>query len=247
MVVPLRTVELPRIFVANFLRDPPTADEHVVFLCGSEWDHARRGRLIELVTFYALPASVIEIPEPMRATAALRAAITMTEAEEFLLCSPGMLGQPGWREALYRAARGAAAACPTVLYEDRSVRFAGAVSIAVSDRPPFATLDAPFTGLSAEFVDSGPAQPTEIGTLACCLLRRRALAALEAADRLTTEAGQEAALFLALREAGLSRVWLPSVQVTAPEEDLVSCAPAAALVDSWIVRKAWEERTGCAS
>ncbi len=45
------------------------------------------------------------------------------------------------------------AACPTVLYEDRSIRYAGPVELAFTDRAPFATLHAPLAGFAAAMAD----------------------------------------------------------------------------------------------
>ena len=61
-----------------------------------------------------------------------------------------------------------------------------------------------------------------------------------------TEPGQEAAFFLALRDAGLSGIWVPSVHVSAPEDEAALTIPASPLVDGWILRQSWEKGARCA-
>ena len=247
IVVPLRTAALPRSFVASFLLDAPGDDEQVVFVCGPEWDHARREALVELVRFYQLPASVIAVAHTPQAADAVREAAATTEADSFLLASAWVVGgASGWRETLHHAARCSDAACPTVLFEDRSLRFAGPTSIAFTDRAPFVGIRAPLAGACADLVEAGDAAPTEAGTFACCLIRRSALPALATAAQFTTEPGQEAAFFLALRDAGLNGIWVPSVQVSAPEDEPALTRPASPLVDGWILRQTWEAGARCA-
>jgi hypothetical protein len=247
IVVPLPTAALPRSFVSSFLLDPPGADEQIVFVCGPEWDHARREALVELVRFYQLPASIIAVPHTPQPAGAVREAATASEADSFLLASAAVVGcASGWRDALHRAARGEAA-CPTVLFEDRSLRFAGPTNIAFDDRAPFVGIHAPLAGACASVAKSGDPAPTDAGTFACCLIRRPALPALARAAQFITGPGQEAAFFLALRDAGLTGIWVPSVQVSAPEDDPALTKPASPLVDGWILRQTWEGSAQCAS
>ena len=184
IVVPLRAAALPRSFVSSFLLDAPNVDEQVVFVCGPEWDHTWREALIELVRFYQLPASIIVVPHTPQPADAVREAAAASEADSFLLASAAVVGCAlGWREALHRAARGGDAVCPTVLFEDRSLRFAGPTSIEFNDRAPFAGIRAPLAGACADLAGSGDPAPTEAGTFACCLIRRSALPALARAAR----------------------------------------------------------------
>lgn len=248
IVVPLRSPALPRAFVANFLQDPAGDCEQIVFVCGPEWDHARRNALIELVRFYELPASIVGVAHTPRSGEAVREATALTEAESFLLACPNVVGSaPGWRAALFRAARTHRVICPTVLFEDRSLRFAGAKSITFLEQAPFVSTHAPFAGACADLVSSG--QPTEVesGTFACCVIQRSAVPALAQASRFMTEAGQEAAFFFALRETGIRGVWTPSIRVSAPEEEPVLAAAILPLIDGWMLRQSWEGSSRCAS
>ena len=248
IVVPLRTASLPRSFLASFLLDPAGADEQVVFVCGPEWDHAQRQSLVCLIRFYGLPASVVAIARTPLPVDALREASVVSEAQSFLLVSPGLVGNaPAWRDTLGRAAGSDPIACPTVLFEDRSVRFAGSQHVVFLDQVPFASISAPLAGLCAEFAGEGEPVSADAGTTVCCLISRAALPAITRAARFTTEAGQEAAFFLSVREAGLPMRWVPAVQVSAPEEDAAQAAPTAPLIDGWILRHTWGEQSICAS
>ena len=248
IVVPLRSATLPRSFVSSFLLDPAANDEQIIFVCGPEWDHTQREALVGLVDFYQLPASIIGVAEPPRPAHAVLQAATVSQAECFLLASPGLVGNgPGWRESLRRAAFADPVACPTVLFEDRSLRFAGLKSISFLDRAPYIDVSAPNAGAfasaaRAEFASAEPSTQGAIGTFACCLIRRAALPALARATHLMTESGQEAAFFLALHDAGLKVAWVPSVRVSAPEEDEGQPAPALPLIDGWLLRQSWGEK-----
>ena len=100
IVVPLRTATLPRSFVSSFLLDPAADDEQIVFICGPEWDHTRREALVGLIDFYQLPASIIGVVEPPRPADAVLQAAALSQAECFLLASPGLVGNgPGWRQS----------------------------------------------------------------------------------------------------------------------------------------------------
>lgn len=248
VVVPLRAAGLPRSFVSSLLLDPATSDEQIVFVCGPEWGQAQLDALVSLIRFYVLPASVVRVARaPLPADAVLEAA-GVSQAENFLLASPAVVGStPGWRDGLHLAAVTSPVACPTVLFEDRSVRFAGPKRVMFHDEAPFASVYAPLAGACADLAgEDGPAT-ADNGTLACCLIRRAALPALAQATRFTTEAGQEAAFFLSLRESGLHATWVPSVRVSAPEEDPAQTVPVSSLIDGWILRQTWGEATSCES
>ena len=248
LVVPLQAASLPRSFVSSFLLDPATSDEQVVFVCGPEWGHAQLEVLFSLIRFYRLPASVIRVAHtPLPADAVLEAA-AVSPAESFLLASPGVVGSmPGWRDEIHRAAGEDPVACPTVLFEDRSVRFAGPNRVTFLEGAPFASVQAPLAGACADLAGEGEPTRADNGTFACCLIRRTALPALVRATRFTTEAGQEAAFFLSLREEGLYASWVPSVRISAPEEDATQTGPVSSLIDGWILRQTWGEVRSCAS
>ena len=71
-------------------------------------------------------------------------------------------------------------------------------------------------------------------------MQRSVLPALDIARSSPTETGQEAAFFLRLRDLGLTGLWLPSVQVYAPEQNDHGGARTIRLVDFWVLRQAWQ-------
>lgn len=240
VVVPLAAPVLPRAFLSGFLQDPPGDTEQVVLVCGPEWDGAALDALCGLIRFYRLPATVLASADTAGPATALRDAAQGTTATLFLLAGPGVCGQArSWRQALYRAATGADFACPTLLYEDWSVRYAGAADLGFRDIAPDAPPGAPVPGMPAVQTAEGVPVPAVAGTLECCALRRPALAALDGAGVLSTDAGREADFFLRLRKAGLAGVWTPAVQVCAPEDGAEAQGQAGRIVDKWVLRDAW--------
>lgn len=246
VVVPLAAPVLPRAFLSGFLQDPLGDAEQLVLVCGPEWDQAALDTLRGLVRFYGLPATILAAFGTAAPAAALREAARCTTAVVFLLAGPGASGRaPGWRQALCRAAtgcHGAAFACPTLLYEDWSIRYAGAAELGFRDIAPDAPPQAQVPGMPAGLAASHAPVPAAIGTLECCAVRRPALAALDGAGVLSTDAGQEADFFLRLRQAGLAGVWLPAVQVYAPE-DAEAQGQAGRMVDQWVLRDTWRPAT----
>ena len=241
IVVALRNGSLPRSFVSSFLLDPAKTGEQIVFVCGPEWSQAQLSALIGLIRFYVLPASIVTIAQtPLPAHAVLEAA-AISRSEEFLLVSPTVVGSAsGWRDELRRAAATDSVVCPTVLFEDHSVRFAGSKRILFHGEAPFLSVYAPLAGAYADIAEQSEPARVDNGTLTCCSVRRDALPAFKQATRFTTEAGQETALFLSLREAGLHTTWVCSVRVYAPEEDPAQDIPVSSLIDSWNLRQTWK-------
>lgn len=245
VVVPLAAPVLPRAFLSSFMHDPLKASEQLVLACGPDWHPAALEALRGLVRFLALPTTVLMTTEA-GAAAALRAAALVTTAERFLLAGPGVSPRaPGWRAALRMAlARsGPAFACPTLLYEDWSIRYAGASRLEFADTPPYAHVRAALAGLPAAMAVAEAPQWADAGTLECCLLRRASLTALDGAGALSTGPAQEAAFFRRLQAAGMAGLWVPTVQVYAPEEAEAS-GRVAALVDGWVLRDAWHIKEG---
>jgi len=242
VVVPLAAPVLPRAFLSSFLQDPLGDTEQLVLVCGPEWDQSALDTLRALVRFYGLPATILACVGTANPAEALREAGRCTTAAVFLLAGPGVSGRdPGWRQALYRAASGredAAFACPTLLYEDWSVRYAGSAELGFQDIAPDAPPQAQVPGMPAAPTAGQAPAPAAIGTLECCALRRPALAALDGAGVLSTDTGREADFFLRLRKAGLAGLWAPSVQIYAPE-GAEAQGQAGRIVDKWVLQEAW--------
>jgi len=248
IVVPLRAATLPRSLISGFLLDPATDDEQIVFVCGPDWNHAQREVLVGLIHFYHLPASIVGVTHNPLAAEAVRVAATLSQANDFLLTSPDIVGStPGWRGSLKRAASNNQVLCPTILFEDRSIRFGGSKSVTFTDQAPFVRVIAPLMGACADLATTEDTTDIDSGTFACCLIPRAAVPLLAQAARFNTEFGQETAFFLSLRNAGLSGAWVPSVRVAAAEEEAAVAAPALPLVDGWMLRQSWGGSLPCVS
>ena len=247
VVVPLASPALPRAVIAGLLNEPLTDEEQIIFVCGPRWGEARSQALIGLLQFYDLPATLLMLTGTVGPLDAVLAADTQCQAETFLLLSPAAACRTGSRQALRTVARDTDAACPTVLYEDGSVRFAGSTALQFTNRMPFARLEARWLGLSAAHLAGTDPVEAVGGTIECCLLRRKGLEAAAHARRFATKFGQEAALFAGLQERGCRVLWHPGVVVaTADDSDAPAAESAVALVDTWGLRASWGE-TQCVS
>jgi hypothetical protein len=245
VVVPLAGAPLqPKAFLSQFLHDPPGSDEALVLVCGDRWDDLSVAALRRCAAFYGLPASVLRTEGPASGTGALDAAAAATGAHTFLLASPGAVGiTAGWRRALRDAAEAGPVprcACPTILYEDMSVRYSGISGMEATDCAPWISVRSEFAGFPSALVPGGDAaEPALIGSLSCCLVPRAALERAGGARRATaTEWGAGTAFFLRLREAGVATVWVPGVRVVVPEAGGGESGAAAAgrMVDGWCLR-----------
>jgi hypothetical protein len=241
---------LPRAFLSQFLHDPLDAAERLVLVCDAAWAGAALDALRRLLAFADIDALVLRVPADLTATGALDLAMAATQAADFLLLSPDAVhGEPGWRAALRVAAsRGAkpAVACPTLLYEDRSYRFAGNNSVHKLPSAPYLLVEHHLAGLPAASSanmtapnTSWDAQPTTIGSLACCLVPAQVLTALGGAQQgMSTPQTEERAFFLRLRRAGIACLWVPQARLHAPDSATPAPAHAAVgtLVDNWGMR-----------
>ena len=252
IVTPLAAGRLPRTFVSGFLGDAPSAAEQIVFVCGPDWNLAQLEALRGMIRFHGLPASILLAPDVTGPMAALRIAAGATQADCFLLTVPAVSGPAGWRQAL-RAAMpaGTAFACPTLLYEDWSIRYAGSGTLCFQDVAPFARLDAPLTGMPATLAAGSLPVTARMGTLECCAMPRATVAAVPGSTVLATDAASEADFFTRLGVSGRSGVWVPSLRVYAPEAN-ADPRPGGAerIVDGWVLRQRWRPqatpRTGVA-
>lgn len=219
---------LPRALLSQFLRDPLAPRETLLLLAGPEWDRPARDRLEAQARALGLAAAVIAAPSGVDEPAdVVRLATGHADAAQVLLLAPAAIGRaPGWRRALLAASRLAlrpAAVCPTLLYEDLSVRHAGPARVLPLRTAPYLRIAQDLAGLPADFAEAesggdGLPVPIVLGTLQCCLLPRAALPALAPpGPTALSPRGRELGFFLRLRDAGIPCLWAPSVQVFAPE------------------------------
>lgn len=242
VVVPLLDEPvLPRMVLSQFLTDPLADDEVLVLVCGAAWAAAKLDELRRRLAFYGLPTVVLRAPAATCVADALAMAAEATRAADFLLLGPATAGaSPGWRAALRAGAADAplACACPTLLYEDWSVRWAGGASLQRLETAPYAAMRQERAGLPASAVDGVAAGAPTLGTLACCLVPRAALARLTDGAPRVTPFGQEAGFFLDLAAAGVPCRWVPDARAYAVEDAERSAEPGVGrLIDGWCLRE----------
>jgi hypothetical protein len=238
---------LPRSLLSQFLHDPLSADETLLLICGAAWNEVALDRLRGLIAFMGLNARLLHAPEAMDATAALDMAADALVARYYLLLDPLTAGcEPGWRRTLRRAVEAESApsvVCPTLVYEDFSVRYAGAKAVTPQPAAPYVSIVRCLAGMPAAQIQDGPAQRTLLGSLVCCLVPRAVLALVGGArTHLATPFGQETAFFLRLNSAGIACLWEPRARVYAPDTAAMAepGALVGRLVDGWCLRAAQE-------
>jgi hypothetical protein len=248
LVVPLvGPACLPRSLLSQFLHDPLARDEALVLVCGAEWSPTALATLRRASSFMGLEPHVLMALNATDAPAALDFAAETFPAQLYLLLDPGSAGcRPGWRSALRsaaEAAQGPSVVCPTLLYEDLSVRFAGSTGMTTHAVAPYFSVRSSIAGMPAGLVEDGPPQPTVFGSFACCLIPRLVLTAIGGArTRLASRFGQEAAFFLRVRGAGFACLWQPRAAVFAPDmaPSQSTATNVGRLVDGWCLRAAQE-------
>jgi hypothetical protein len=249
VVIPLVGAAVPpRAVLSQFLHDPLAPDETLLLVCGAAWADGALASLRRLLSFMGLHARVLHAAVTDAASALDVAAASMP-ARHYLLLDPATAGAaPGWRGALLRAVGSAqkpAVACPTLLYEDLSIRFAGAAAPQILPTAPYFAVSRKLAGMPAGFAATtpGPMEAT-IGTLTCCLIPAAVLPSVTgAATHLNDRFGQETAFFLRLQAAGVACLWVPQAVVYAPDvTDPAEPLPRVPrLVDGWCLRAAQQE------
>ena len=243
---------LPRACLSQFLHDPLRPSEALLLVCGPNWDDAAVLRLRRLLAFTGLRASVLCCSATTECAALDAAAAASRSAHLLLLHPDGFGARPGWRALLAEAAAAqpGACACPTLLHEDDSIRFAGVGAFRILPHAPFAAPERDLAGLPAASA-KGPPRPTRLGSLLCCLLPRATLSAIGGACQGGfSRAGREAALFERLLDARHACLLVPQAAVYAPDRLREahadgSAARVARLVDGWMLRRRLAEAGEC--
>jgi len=238
----------PRAVLSQFLHDSLRPDEALLFVCGANWGDGAMATLRRTLAFMGLDAQVLHAGDVDDPSSVLDVAAAYQPASHYLLLDPATSGTaPGWRQALRQAVESAsqpAVACPTLLYEDLSIRFAGPSGLALSPIAPYASVTRKMAGMPAAFATSRlySEGETVLGTLACCLIPNAVLHAIGGAHTsLPGRFGQETGFFLRLHAAGIACLWVPQASAYAP--DVADPATAlegevGRLVDGWCLREA---------
>jgi hypothetical protein len=253
VVIPLLGPQLPkgalqpRSVLSQFLHDPLQPDETLVLVAGATWAEGAVATLRRTLAFMGLAGHVVHADDVTDPAAALDAAAAAQPALYYLLLDQATSGTaPGWRQALRQAVETASkpcVACPTLLYEDLSIRFAGPSSLSFSAIAPYASVTRKMAGMPAAFAKAGPPVEGEpiVGTLACCFIPNAVLQALGGAQTaLPGLFGQENGFFLRLYAAGIACLWVAQASAYAPDvaDPAAQGHMVGRLVDGWCLRAA---------
>jgi hypothetical protein len=246
IVAPLNTVAPPRALLSHLLAHPLEPDEGLLFICSAAWTDPDVAALEDLARFYVGNRATIRRTEAVATIrTALTIAATRSTADHILLLADGATGTaPGWRRALQKAAVDGAAGfvSPTILYEDKSIRYAGAGELEPTETAPFIRLRRPLAGLPTNFAPAGPAVQTAGISTACCLITREALDSLARLPTAVIAAhwAPEFDLLRQVQSSGIACLWTPAVQVYAPDvaPDETPLARARAAIGRWSIRAA---------
>jgi hypothetical protein len=237
----------PRAVLSQFLHDPLQMDECLIIVAGAAWGAGHIATLRRTIGFMRLNAHVVAASDVVDAGAALDVAANFMAARHYLLLDPAVVGTaPGWRGAMRHAvehARTLSVSCPTLLYEDLSIRFAGGATLTTLELAPYATVTRKKAGMPAGFAAKAGAEACEtaLGSLACCLVPAPVLAALGGAQTaLGAGFGQETGFFLRLQAANIPCLWVPQAIVYAPDmvDPPAPLRSVSRLVDGWCLREA---------
>lgn len=205
--------------LAHFAADPDFAAAELIVVAPRPSAAAIAARLKRAAHFYGLGGRLVLSPVQGDRFEALALGAAAARAPYLLLLAPTVLPiARGWLGTLLgEAARlpAKAALCPTLLYEDHSIRFAG------SDGPPAGAVGAGGrTGYAAAAIDEGSVRPVWAGVLDCCCLRADAFTALGGEGE-PYVSGQLTSLAFAcrLRAAGGAFYWAPKIALYALDEE----------------------------
>jgi O-antigen biosynthesis protein len=223
------------INLARFALDPEMeAVELVVVAPGGTAANLQRGAAADLqrhARFYGCSGRLIVSAEDLDFCDALELGAEAASAPLLLFLSPTVFPTaPGWVSRLAEAASNGAA-CPTLIYEDHSIKYAGAR----------------FSGYARHWQHATTAEPVKVenGTLECCMIPRDAFRALGGFARDYVGADLKGPdFFLRLRHAGLPCHWLPGVELTALDEPAEAIPPeywrqTGKMVDAWAFQRKW--------
>jgi hypothetical protein len=227
------------INLARFSRDPDMAEVELIVVTRAAWASALGARLQKQARFYGRSGRLLVTGDDLDLCAALETGAEAAAAGLLLLLSPSVFpSAPGWVTQLAEAARASGGAvCPTLVYEDESIRFAGS-DTAIRPR---------LSGYPRSWLKraGNAAQPSRAGTLECCMIPRAALAQAGGLPRDYVGAEMRGPdFFLRLAQAGVPCHWLPWVELTALDDPSEAAPPeywmqTGKLVDEWSFAGKW--------
>lgn len=200
------------VMLARLAIDPEFRSVELILVAHEDEIRPVAQRLARAVGFYGLGGALVLTTEPLDRAAAIDVGACAARGD-WLLCLPGAVlpDRPGWLTPLLEALAGSAdagLAAPTLLYEDRSIRWAGTAPEAALD--PAAA--ARFAGYPETWLDRAGPRPVRHGPAECFLIRKdllRGLGGLE--GRLLGVDFRHLDLAARLQAAGRTCLWVPDV------------------------------------
>lgn len=244
--VPTGTTDID-VTLARFAVDPELASVEILAVAQPGNATQLGASLQRAARFYGLFGRMVVASDELDPCEALEAGAAFAEGELLLFLSAGVLPRgKGWLSRLGKplfATEAPGAVCPTLLWEDESIKFAGQRPGNGIDRTTLTR----FAGYARHWLpdEGGAPVPAQVGTIECCLIPKRVFAAMGgfARDYVGAEwKGPD--FFLRLREAGFSCLWVPSVEMVALDDPAEAGEPeywrqTGRLVDEWGFDRKW--------
>jgi hypothetical protein len=204
--------------------------------------------LVRALDFYGIDAAVLLADTSVDLCGAIEIGARASSAPLLILQSPTCHAtSPGWAARLVEAlGTGAAAASPTLLYEDWSIRYAGIDGLRFAAQAPYAEAEGQRVGMPRGALTVSAAIPTRAALLDCCVIRRGAFERVDGFSMgFALPATNGLDLFLRLDAAGETLLWTPEIEVYALDDAVAAdCywALTGERVDGWSLRASWQER-----
>lgn len=202
------------VMLARLAIDPELQTVELVLVAHEDAIRPVAQRLARAVGFYGLGGALVLTAEPLDRAAAIDVGAGVARGD-WLMCLPGAVlpDRPGWLGPLIAAlaaAPEAGLAAPTLLYEDRSIRWAGTSP----DAPLDPTAAARFAGYPESWLEATGPRPVRNGPAECFLVRRELLHAIGGIEgRLLGPDWRHLDLAARLQAAGRTCLWVPEVRL----------------------------------
>ncbi|MGE5548520.1 MAG: glycosyltransferase family 2 protein [Solirubrobacterales bacterium] len=239
------------VTLARFAVDPELVNVEILAVAPAASAQVLGASLQRAARFYGLYGKLVVSPEEMDVCEALEVGASHANGELLLFLSPGVLPRrKGWLSQLGKpllAIEGGGAVCPTLMWEDESIKFAGQRAgkkmAPLADRHGLVR----FAGYARHWLPDEGSAPVAVqaGTVECCLIPKRVFTALGGFARdFVGPDWKGPDFFLRLRAAGYACLWIPSVEMMALDDPSEAREPeywrqTGRLVDEWGFDRKW--------
>lgn len=233
------------INLARFAGDPDFRQVELIVVAPQSQGSCVAQALRRYGPFYDAGGVLVLSAEPLDFASALEAGSRFARAEQLLFLSPSVFPQEnGWLGRLIEVIEtetDAAAASPTLLYEDDFVRFAGGAD---ADHGDDGVAGDRFRGYGRHWLHGERTQAVSAGTAECCLVRKNVFQALAGFSHEFLESDLRNRDFgLRLQGAGGRLYWVPSLRLYAADDDQAEpqdhWTRVRRLIDAWSFANKW--------